>query len=246
MQAISGRWAAALLALSGALLANPAAMAIEEPQYRVVERDGAYELRDYSAYLLAETRIEASFLDAGNVAFSRLFRYISGNNVGREKISMTAPVTQAAASSQAASRAGTGERIAMTAPVNQVADGAGFLVGFVVPAKYTRETVPQPLDPSVRIREVPAQLTATWRYSGRWTEANFRVAQQELGAVLRARGLVVAGEPVIARYNPPFMPTFLRRNEVLVPVRRATAAAAAGSGTEPVPRPDTAAAERRK
>ena len=194
-------------------------MAIEEPPYRVVERDGSYELRDYAAYLLAETRIEAPFLDAGNLAFNRLFRYISGNNAARQEIAMTAPVTQAPAGR------GRGEKIAMTAPVNQVADGDAFLVGFVVPAKYTRDTVPQPLDPAVKIREVPAQLTASWRYSGRWTEANFQAALAELRGVLKSRGLAVAGEPVIARYNPPFMPTFLRRNEVLVPVRRVPATA---------------------
>jgi SOUL heme-binding protein len=201
-------------------LASPATMAIEEPAYRVVERDGSYELRDYSAYLLAETRVEAPFLDAGNIAFNRLFRYISGNNAARQEIAMTAPVTQAPAN---AAR-GRGEKIAMTAPVNQVADGDAFLVGFVVPRKYTRATVPQPLDPAVSIREVPAQLTASWRYSGRWTESNFQAALAELRAVLQTRGLAVAGEPVIARYNPPFMPTFLRRNEVLVPVRRAATA----------------------
>jgi len=214
-----------MAALLGVALASPAAMAIEEPQYRVIEREGSYELRDYASYLLAETRVEAPFLDAGNVAFGRLFRYISGNNAGRQAIAMTAPVTQAPAGSAgsaggAAARA-RGEKIAMTAPVNQVADGDAFLVGFVVPSKYTRESVPQPLDASVKIREVPAHLIASWRYSGRWTEANFQAALGELRTVLKARDLVVAGEPVIARYNPPFMPTFLRRNEVLVPVRRA-------------------------
>jgi hypothetical protein len=215
----------AALALTGALLGSPQAMAIEEPPFRVVERDGAYELREYAPYLLAETRVEAPFLDAGNIAFGRLFRYISGNNLGQQKIAMTAPVTQAPAAD--ARGGGRGEKIAMTAPVNQVADGDAFLVGFVVPAKYTRETVPQPLDPAVKIRQVPAQLTASWRYAGRWTEANFQSALGELRAALEARGLAIAGEPVIARYNPPFMPTFLRRNEVLVPVRRAGAGAGA-------------------
>jgi hypothetical protein len=214
-------WVAAVV-LIGALVWSPGAMAIEEPPYRVVERDGSYELREYAAYLLAETRVEAPFLDAGNIAFGRLFRYISGNNQAQQKIAMTAPVTQA----PAAAARGRGEKIAMTAPVNQVADGDAFLVGFVVPAKYTRDTVPQPLDPAVKIREVPAQLTASWRYSGRWTEANFQAALDELRAVLKTRGLAIAGEPVIARYNPPFMPTFLRRNEVLVPVQRVAAVGA--------------------
>ena len=186
------------------------AMAIEGPGYRIVEQDGDYELRDYSAYLVAETRVQADFIDAGNVAFGRLFRYISGNNATQSKIEMTAPVTQS-----------RGEKIAMTTPVKQVADGGDFLVGFVVPAKYNRASVPRPLDPSVYIREVPAQLVASWRYSGRWTESLFREQERLLRARCAHDGLLVVGEPVVARYNPPFMPAFLRRNEVLIPVRRA-------------------------
>jgi SOUL heme-binding protein len=162
-----------------------------------------------SAYLLAETRVEAEFLEAGNVAFNRLFRYISGNNESQQKIAMTAPVTQSA-----------GEKIAMTAPVTQSAEGGSFLVGFVVPSLYSKDTVPRPRDPKVYIREVPAQLVATWRYSGRWTESNFREAEQALRAALAERGLTAIGDASIARYDPPFMPTFLRRNEVFIPVRR--------------------------
>jgi hypothetical protein len=73
----------------------------------------------------------------------------------------------------------------------------------------------------VTVREVPRRLVATWRYSGRWTEARFREEEQQLRRELAARGLVATGDAEIARYNPPFMPTFLRRNEVLIPVRRA-------------------------
>jgi hypothetical protein len=185
-------------------------MAVEQPAFKSIESDGRYELRDYAPYLIAETRVEASFLDAGNVAFGRLFRYISGANQPGQKIAMTAPVTQS-----------RGEKIAMTAPVQQVAESGAYRVGFIVPARYTRETVPQPTDPRVTIREVPRRLVASWRYSGRWTEARFREEEQQLRRELTARGLVAAGDAEIARYNPPFMPTFLRRNEVLIPVRRA-------------------------
>ena len=79
------------LATVAALLARSGAMAIEEPGFRVLDRDGAFELREYAPYLVAETRVEASFTDAGNVAFQRLFRYISGNNTAQQNIAMTAP-----------------------------------------------------------------------------------------------------------------------------------------------------------
>jgi hypothetical protein len=198
-----------------ALLATSTAMAIEEPDFAVLKHDGAFELRDYAPYLVAETRVEADFERAGNVAFRRLFGYISGDNTARQKIAMTAPVTQSRS-------AGRGEKIAMTAPVAQQADGMGYRVAFIVPAKYTLDTVPQPSDPTVEIRAVPAQLVAAWRYSGRWTAANYQQHEAELRRAMAARDLEATGEPVLARYNPPFMPSFLRRNEVLIPVKRKT------------------------
>jgi hypothetical protein len=187
-------------------------MAIEEPGFRLLEQDSEFELRMYAPYLVAETRVEAAFESAGSVAFQRLFQYISGNNVTRQKIAMTAPVTQSRSESR-------GEKMAMTAPVTQIATDTGYTVAFIVPATYTLDTVPQPRDARVEIRAVPAQLVACWRSSGRWTEGNFREAESRLRAQMAKRDLEASGEPILARYSPPFMPPFLRRNEVLIPVK---------------------------
>ena len=188
-------------------LATATVMATEEPRFKLVENEGGFELRQYSSYVVAETRVEADFEDAGGIAFQRLFRYISGNNVAQREIAMTAPVTQSRS-----------EKISMTAPVSQVADGTAYLVAFTLPSAYTLSTAPKPLDPTVGIREVPAQLVACWRYSGRWTAANYREHEALLRDRVAARGLVIRGAPVLARYNPPFTPWFMRRNEVLIPV----------------------------
>ena len=198
---------AAAIAAIVAVLTSPVAMAIEEPTYRMLEHEGSFELREYLAYVIAETRVEANFTSAGSIAFQRLFRYISGNNVRQQRIAMTAPVTQSG-----------GEKIAMTAPVSQVADGTAFRVAFTLPSTYDLATAPKPLDPTIEIRAVPARLIACWRYSGRWTEANYRDNERRLRTALKARGLEVRGDPILARYNPPFMPWFLRRNEILIPV----------------------------
>lgn len=199
-----------LVALGGMLGAQ--AMAIETPEYRVIEQDGAFELRRYDTYLIAETEVDAGFMNAGNVAFGRLFRYISGANTSGTEIAMTAPVEQ--------SNRERGEKIAMTAPVEQAVDDGVYRVGFVVPRKFNRETVPRPTDARIRIREVPPRTVAVWRYTGRWTEENFREHERELRALLKARSL--QAEPgdsaIIARYDAPFMPWFLRRNEVLIPL----------------------------
>ena len=202
------------------VMAGPA-VATDGPDYTVVEKDGAFELRQYPALLAAETLVTGTdFDDAGNVAFGRLFRYISGNNRGQAEIAMTAPVVQ--------TRDGQnrdGENIAMTAPVIQQAGkpgdaSGGYRVAFLVPAEYTRETVPLPLDPSVRIVATPARLVAALRFPGRMSEALNSRQESALRAELARRKLVISGEVITAQYDAPFIPGPFRRNEVLIPVRR--------------------------
>ncbi len=184
------------------------AMAIEEAAYSVVVQEGNLEIRDYAPQLLAETRVDGSMEDAGNRAFRVLFRYISGENQPQEKIAMTAPVSQQR----------DGEKIAMTAPVGQERDGDDWLVSFMMPASYTMATLPAPTDSRVVLREVPARRVAAIRYSGFWSEKNYERNKETLVAWIQEQGLRVSGTPVWARYNSPFMPWFMRRNEILMPV----------------------------
>ena len=183
-------------------------MAIERAKYSVVAKEGNFELRQYEPYLVAETMVEGDFDTVGNEGFRRLFDYISGKNRKRQSISMTAPVSQEAES----------EKISMTAPVNQVRVGEKYRITFVMPAKYTMETLPEPLDDRVKLQAVPGQLIAALRYSGTWSKDRYEEKRIHLQALMRQKGLEAAGEPIFARYNPPFMPWFLRRNEVLIPV----------------------------
>jgi hypothetical protein len=198
------------------LLANHPVGATEEPEYTVIEKDGPFELRQYPALLAAETLVTgADFEDAGDIAFGRLFRYITGNNRAQAEIAMTAPVVQTADRPPA-----DGEKIAMTAPViQQPGASGGYRVAFIVPAEYTRETVPEPLDPAVRIVATPARLVAAMTYSGRASEEMHRKNEQALRAELTQRNLTAAGEPITAQYDAPFIPGPFRRNEVLIPVR---------------------------
>lgn len=183
-------------------------MAVEEAPYRVVQKETTFELREYEPQILAEVVVGGDLEDAGNQAFNLLFRYISGENRGRAKIAMTAPVAQERAP----------EKIAMTAPVGQQAAPGGWAVSFMMPSSYTMETLPVPDNPAVVIRQVPARRVAAIRYSGTWSGARYRAHLAKLEAWIRARGLVPSGDPVWARYNPPFTPWFLRRNEVMIPV----------------------------
>lgn len=197
-----------IAALSTAMLAGGCGVAIEMAKYEVVSKDENYEIREYAPFVIAETVVDGSLEDAGNKAFNRLFGYISGKNRSQGKIAMTSPVSQEAAP----------EKIATTSPVGQSRVEGGWAVSFIMPASYTMETLPLPDDPEVKLRLVPARRMAAVRYSGRWSEKRYQRYREELESWIKKKGFRISGEPVWARYNPPFTPWFLRRNEILIPI----------------------------
>jgi hypothetical protein len=187
-------------------------MAIEEAAYTVLESDNNFEIREYAPHILAETIVDGDLEEAGNKAFKRLFGYISGDNRAREKVAMTTPVSQVP----------KGEKIKMTAPVGQTRAQESWVVSFMMPATYTLETLPQPDDPAVTLRQVDAQRMAAVRYSGFWSEKAYLRNKQKLESWIREKELIMTGNPVWARYNSPFSLWFLRRNEILIPVEAST------------------------
>lgn len=200
-----------LLSLSPICLCSCVTVGIEKAKYTVLEKEGPFEVRLYQPQIVAETIVESDFANAGNIAFRRLFDYISGNNRKKESIAMTAPVNQ---------ESGPGQKISMTAPVNQQKSQGDYVVSFLMPSKYTRQTLPEPLDPNIRIREIPAQTIAAIRYSGSWSTERYEAKKKLLEQFIGKRGLQITGEAIFARYDPPFQIWFLRRNEVLFPVQR--------------------------
>jgi hypothetical protein len=204
--------------LASALFPWSDAMSYEEPGYAVLYQASGVEYRRYDPYLVAETVVEdaADFDSAGNEGFRRLFKYITGGNTSQSKISMTAPVSQAVQN----------EKIAMTVPVQQSRSGSSWRISFMLPKEYNLDTAPAPTDSRVRVVPVPGKLMAVRRYSGRWTENNFRTERDELVRIIVAAGLNQLAEPRLARYNAPFSLPFLRRNEVLIEVDKLPAEAA--------------------
>jgi hypothetical protein len=183
-------------------------MAVEEAKYSVLKKNDRFEIRDYAPHVLAEIIVEGDIEQAGNKAFNRLFRYISGDNRSRDKIEMTAPVSQEP----------RGEKIKMTAPVSLQPAQGRWAVSFMMPSSYTLETLPEPEDPGIILRQVPARRMAVVRYSGFWSKKNYLRYKNKLEEWINKEGLTILGDPIWARYNPPFTPWFLRRNEILIPV----------------------------
>jgi SOUL heme-binding protein len=178
--------------------------ATEEPAYQVLRTIGEIEVRQYATYAVAEVVVPGPADAAGNQAFPILAGYIFGKNQGERKFAMTAPVTQAAVP----------VKLEMTAPVTQSAAPGGFLVQFVLPRGITAAGAPEPLDARVRLRDVQPTPVAVIRYSGFWSASNYDEHLGRLQTALRGAGVAWSGEPVYSRYDAPFTPWFLRRNEI--------------------------------
>jgi len=183
--------------------------AIEEPSYEVVQQLDGAEVRQYAAYVVAQVLVSGPADQAGNQAFPILAGYIFGKNKGARKFDMTAPVTQAAAP----------VKLEMTAPVTQAAAAGGYVVQFVLPKGVTLATAPEPIDPRVQLREVPSSRVAVIRYSGFWSQSNYDEHLGKLQVALRAAQVAWTGEPTLSRFDPPFTPWFMRRNEIWLTVQ---------------------------
>ena len=205
-----------VLTLLAGLFVGAHAMAIETPNYSVLSKDGDIEYRQYEPYLVVETLVSGDFAykASGNEGFRRLFRYITGANEGSQKVAMTSPVSRAAA----------GAKIAMTSPVARQSNDEGEVVAFMLPSQYTLATAPVPSDPRVRVRQVQGRVMAVVRYSGRWTDSNYEERKRILLAGVAASGTETIGEVQSALYDAPYVPPFMRRNEVLIQVKAPPAA----------------------
>lgn len=174
-------------------------MAVEEPPFTLVEKSGSFEVRDYPGLVVAEVHVGGSRAGASNAGFRLLAGYIFGGNTRQEKVAMRAPVTQAPLGS---------EKIAMTAPVTVSGEPGQWAVQFTMPKSYTLDTLPRPKDDRVKLKALPPVRLAVLRFSGLTGDAEVKKRTAALTASL-------------ARYNPPWTPWFMRRNEVMIPVEAA-------------------------
>ena len=181
----------ALAVLAGLVSAGCASVraGYESAPYKVVRQDGKFELRDYPALVVAETPMRGA-----DNSFMRLFHFIGGENAAKQKISMTTPVF-----------------------MNDTG-GTNATMAFVMPAKSSLNNLPQPSEPGVTLKQIPAGEFAVLRFSGGRNENNATNAVTRLTAWLAQEKIAPVGEPVFAYFDPPWTPPFLRRNEVMLRV----------------------------
>jgi effector-binding domain-containing protein len=197
------------LAVLGAAVFGFARMsgaATESPAYRVVQSFDGWEVRAYEPRLEARvTTTGATFERAVSAGFRVLADFIFGNNEPAAEVAMTTPVSASST------------KIAMTTPVAAEPSERGWEVAFTMPSEYTAETLPRPRDGRVRIIEVPGGTWAAIRFRGTAGDGHEEMTQRLMDGVAAA-GLRVAGPPVVAQYNPPWIPPMARKNEILVPL----------------------------
>jgi hypothetical protein len=171
-------------------------MAYEQPKYTVLEKRDNIEIRQYSEFLVAEAEVVGDRDESGTAGFKILAAYIFGKNRGDHNISMTSPVIQSENSP----------------------DEKKWIVQFMMPSKYNIESLPKPLDSKVHFKIIPGKKIAAVNYSGRWTESNYQENLSVLKKEIEKAQLKTKGVPLWARYNSPFTPWFLRRNEILIEI----------------------------
>jgi len=193
-----------MLWLASFLLISNLAMAIEEPKFNLIEKEGAFEIRLYAPKMIAEVVVTGNLQESSNKGFRSIADYIFGNNTAasgtQEKISMTAPVVMKAETTS-------------TKETNN-----GWRMYFVMPSQYTYSTIPRPNNPNVSLREIGQKKVAVLRFSGLVNEEKIAKKTRELTQWMASKNLRPLSDPELARYNPPWTLPFLRRNEIQIEI----------------------------
>ena len=172
-------------------------MASKEPEFSLVNRVGDVEIRNYHPMIIAEVSVAGSMEAASSSGFRMIANFIFGNNIAQN---------------------GKSEKIDMTVPVVISKKKGRWSFHFVMPSKYSIESLPKPNNRQVKIKQFKDRRCAVLRFSGSVNEDKFNTKSEELISWIKAENLKVKGMPELARYNPPWTLPFMRRNEVMIEI----------------------------
>ena len=160
----------------------------ESAPFKVVKKDGKFELREYPELVVVETPMRGA-----DDSFMRLFRYISNQNVATQKIPMTTPVFMSGQETNA-------------------------MMAFVMPKTMSAATTPQPTDTQLAVKSVPPGRFAVRQFNGLRNVTNETQALGALNVWVKTQNLQPTGSPIFGYFDPPWTLSFLRRNEVMLRV----------------------------
>ena len=185
-------------AMIGPIMSN-----VEVPAYKILKKEQNIEIRQYPPLIIAEVKTAGSRQASISDGFRILADFIFGNNEGEKRLSINGPITQQ-----------EGIKIAMTAPVQQEKTDAEWAISFIMPSKFSIDTIPNPINDRIKIIQIPSKRYAVITFSGRSTEENLTKHTNELGKYMNGSSYSKVGNAKYAFYNPPWTLPFLRRNEV--------------------------------
>jgi len=168
-------------------------MFLEQPKYKILKKEGQFEIRSYEDILMSSVRVTGSQYQALRKGFRPLVKYISGKERDGEKISMTAPVIQS-----------TSDR------------KENFTVSFSMPSKYQVDNLPKSKNSEIFFEKLGSYRAAVVRFSGRANEKLLDLKSNELRQWIEANGYSSVSTAKYLFYNDPSTPGFLRRNEVMI------------------------------
>lgn len=198
----------ALILIVG-VLAGPVMSNVEKPDYKVIQTEQNIEIRQYEPMIIAEVEVDGKREDAIRDGFRLIADYIFGNNTVQRDIAMTAPVQQQES-----------QKIAMTAPVQQQSTGRSWQISFVMPSKYSMETLPEPKNDRVRLKEILTKKFVVIEFSGTNSNENVTKHENQLMNYTEANQIKIIGSPKYAFYNAPWTLPFMRRNEVMIEINQ--------------------------
>ena len=199
----------ALILIVGGLLAGPVMNNVEKPDYKVIQTEQNIEIRQYEPMIIAEVEVDGKREDAIREGFRLIADYIFGNNTVQRDIAMTAPVQQQES-----------QKIAMTAPVQQQSTGRSWQISFVMPSKYSMETLPEPKNDRVRLKEIMTKKFVVIKFSGTNSNENVTEHENQLMNYIEANQIKIIDSPKYAFYNAPWTLPFMRRNEVMIEINQ--------------------------
>ena len=199
----------AFILIVGGLLAGPVMSNVEKPDYKVIQSEQNIEIRQYEPMIIAEVEVDGKREDAIGDGFRLLADYIFGNNTVQQVISMTAPVQQK-----------ENQKIAMTAPVQQQSTGKSWRMSFVMPSKYSMDSLPVPNNNRVRLKEILTKKFVVIEFSGTNSNENVTEHENQLMNYIEANQIKIIDSPKYAFYNAPWTLPFMRRNEVMIEINQ--------------------------
>jgi effector-binding domain-containing protein len=191
------------------VLAGPVISNVEKPDYKVIQSEQNIEIRQYEPMIIAEVDVEGKREDAIRDGFRLIADYIFGNNKVKLDIAMTSPVQQQES-----------QKIAMTAPVQQQSTGRSWQISFVMPSRYSMESLPEPNNDRVRLKEIPTKKFGVIEFSGTNSNENVTKHENQLMNYIEANQIKIIGSPKYAFYNAPWTLPFMRRNEVMIEINQ--------------------------